>query len=267
MSSRLRGVLAGLGITLLLAFGGSACTPRPRGPTALYVDVPRTDITAVELQKSGCYGTCPAYTVRFTADGRATYAGDMYAPRLGRFAGLVDFERLAAWIDSQHPEALDDGYATGWNDTQRVTLIVERGPRRKVVTTAHESEIPLRLEGMILALEGETERVRWSGVDDLGAYIGTFTNGAITLFVYGGARQGVMVSMRANPCGTDASFPKTIRVSGGLRLSCEHTATTLRPAPEGLRADGDALAPGLYRRISQREADRRAGLAPMPAPP
>jgi hypothetical protein len=266
MSSRLRGLLVGLAIALFLALAATGCAPRPRGLTAPYVDVPRTDITAIELMKSGCYGTCPAYTVRFTADGHATYAGDMYAPRIGRFAGLADFERLAAWIDSQHPETLEDGYATGWIDSQRVTLIVERGTRRKVVTTANESEIPLRLEGMILALDGETERVRWSGVDDLGPYIGSFTNGQITLSVYGGARQGVRVSTRVNPCGTDAPFPTTTRAPGALRVRCQHTATTLRPVADGLRAEGDALAPGLYRRISQREADRRAGLVPMPAP-
>ncbi|GEM_PF-4574862 len=267
MSLRLRGGLVGLAITLFLVLGVTGCTPRPRGLATPYVDVPRTDITAVELRKSSCFGTCSAYTVRFTADGRATYDGEAYAPRVGRFAGLADFERLAAWIDSQHPETLDDGYAMGWIDSQRVTMIVERGTRRKAVSTANESEIPLRLEGMILALEGETERVRWSGADDLGSYIGSFTNGQITLYVYGGARQGVRVSTRVNPCGADAPFPTTTRVPGGLRVRCEHTATTLRPAAEGLRAEGNALAPGLYRRITQREADRRAGLLPMPAPP
>jgi hypothetical protein len=266
MSSRLRGLLVGSATALFIALAVTGCTPRPRGPTTLSVDLPRTDITAVELRKSSCFGTCPAYTVRFTADGRATYAGVAYAPRVGRFAGLADFERVAAWIDSQHPETLDDGYATGGIDSQRVTLIVERGARRKVVTTANESEVPLRLEGMILALEGETERVRWFGVDDLGPYIGSFTNGQITLFVYGGAGQGVRVSTRVNPCGTDAPFPTTTRAPGALRVRCQHTATTLRPVAEGLRAEGDALAPGLYRRISQREADRRAGLVPMPAP-
>jgi hypothetical protein len=122
----------------------SGCTPRAAAVRSVDMDVPRTTITAIELLTTGCFGTCPAFDVRFTADGRATYAGSGYAPRLGRFIGRVDFVRLAAWIDSQQPETLANSYAMGWIDTPHVTLVVERGAYRKIVTTANETQTPVR---------------------------------------------------------------------------------------------------------------------------
>jgi Domain of unknown function (DUF6438) len=248
---------------LVAAFLLTCCARDVPAGSAPYMDVPHSTITAIELRKTNCFGTCPAFAVRFTADGRATYDGGRYAPRVGRFAGRADFERLAAWIDSQHPETLADGYATNWIDTPTTTLVIERGSQRKIVRTSMESQAPLRFEGMIFALEGLISRMRWKPIDDLTPYVGVFANGTTRLYVDGDVRQ-LTAYTPPSSCGDGHTPLETVRVRGGLRLRCSNRVSTLRAVPEGLRAEGDAIPAGLYQRITQREADRRAGLVPEP---
>ena len=57
-------------------------------------------------------------------------------------------------------------------------------------------------------------------------------------------------------------IPGTARLRDALRLTCAGRASILRPVSRGVVATGDALAPGLYERITQREAARRFGLMP-----
>ena len=37
----------------------------------------------IELERTGCYGRCPAYTVRFSSGGMASYTGMTHVTRLG----------------------------------------------------------------------------------------------------------------------------------------------------------------------------------------
>jgi hypothetical protein len=148
--------------TLLLA--GSCARTQPPPGADLIADVPPSTITAITLKKTSCYGTCPAFVVRFTAGDDATYVGQRYAPRLGRYAGKFRFAPLAAFVDAQHPEAFAPTYATNWVDTPYVTLTIERGSRVQTVTTGMLSATPFRFQGIVLALDGAAGRVRWKPV-------------------------------------------------------------------------------------------------------
>ncbi|HEV2641905.1 MAG TPA: DUF6438 domain-containing protein [Candidatus Elarobacter sp.] len=139
-------------------------------------------ITSITMQKTPCYGTCPAFVVRFLADGRATYAGGDFAPLHGKFSGVFDFAPLAAWIAAQHPETLPDKYPTANIDAQAVNLQIDYGARRVRYTGVGESSASLRLEGILLALDGATARIRWRRNDPATAFLGTF-RGGVTLYV------------------------------------------------------------------------------------
>lgn len=51
------------------------------------------------LQRTPCFGKCPAYTVEIDADGSARYTGRSNAPREGEFTGQVEKAAMQALYD------------------------------------------------------------------------------------------------------------------------------------------------------------------------
>jgi Domain of unknown function (DUF6438) len=252
-----------LGAVMLAVLLSASCARRAPALRAPYADVPRSTITAIELRTTPCYGTCPAFTLRLTADGVARYEGREYAPRVGSFTSRVDFERIAAWIDSQQPETLAAEYASGYVDTPVTTLVVERGKSKTTVTTRMMSDSPVRLEGIVLALDGLSDRLRWRAIDDLTPFVGDFANGAAVIHVMYRNADLDVYGADAIRCPKDR-YPGTSRWAGRVHVVCGPHESWLTAAPGGLRAEGDAMTPGFYERITTREADRRSGIVPNP---
>ncbi len=251
-------------VSLALVLGCVRSAQRAPVNDLWYAPVPHSDITAIGIQRTSCFGRCPAFTVRFTRDDRATYVGVSFAPRIGRFAGLVDFERLAAWIDTQQPEQLEPQYAMNVIDSPHVVLTIERGAKRATVETAQESRAPLRFEGIVWAVEGVAQHVRWKAVDDLTPLVGAFAHGPLTLFVRADDRLDLHAYLRSSLCGAAGEVLVTTRARGGFRLACGARASVFHAAAGGLQASGDLVPAGHYEPISQREADRRSAIVHPP---
>ena len=246
-------------LTIISALAAVACDrPREVAPEARL-----GSITAIRMTKTACNGTCPEYTVRFTPDGRATYDGGRYAPRQGRFTALADFDALADWVATQHPETLRDRYAGGAIDTQIVTLAVEWNKRRRIITTSRETAVPLRFEGLLLAIDGFTARLRWRRDDAASPFLGTFASDASAVEI--GDRRDQSGFWAFGPslrCGM-ASAQLTF-AGGVMRVHCGPRTGELRATSAGLVASGDALPPGLYRRVALRSASALLGYHPEP---
>ena len=204
-------------------------------------------ITAVTMQKTACQLTCPAYIVRFTADGRARYSGGSFAPRQGRFTGLIDFAPLAAWIATQHPETLPDTFPSAMIDDQAANLQIDYGARRLRFTGISEESASLRLEGILLALDGATARIRWRRDDAATAFLGAFRGGR---GLYVGARDDGTFAASTMPVDCPFGGYRITRAGATMRLRCETRTTVLRVAGDDLRADGDAIPPGRYERVN-----------------
>jgi uncharacterized protein DUF6438 len=205
-------------------------------------------ITAVTMNKTACYGTCPEYTVRFLADGRARYVGHDYAPLRGRFSGIIDFAPIAAWIATQHPETLPDDSHTVNTDAPGVNLEIDYGARRIRFTGVSEGAASLRLEGILLALDGAAARVRWRREDPATAFLGIFRGGVTLTIGENGPNGGF--SAYATPNGCPGFRYEAAVQRGALRLRCDTRTSVLRLAGEDLQADGDAIPSGRYSRIS-----------------
>lgn len=65
-----------------------------------------SDATFFSLQRTPCFGKCPAYTVEINADGSARYSGRSFAPREGEFTGQVD----KATMQHLYDQALSIGF-------------------------------------------------------------------------------------------------------------------------------------------------------------
>jgi hypothetical protein len=208
--------------------------------------------------------------VRFTADGRATYAGGRYAPLQGKFSGTVDFPSFAAWLDTQHPELLREQYSAAI-DSQIVTLTIDRGARRQTVVSERGlgGGVPLRLDGILLAVDGVTTRIHWRRDDAMTLYMGTFSGPAA-----GAAGRATAVMIEQSSAGPLFAFspllqcgnapPSLTPGGGGLRLRCATRSSTLRATADGFFAAGDALPAGTYRRIDPRGASVLWGSPPEP---
>lgn len=55
--------------------------------------------TFFSLERTPCFGKCPAYTVTIMADGTAHYTGRSNAPREGKFTGKVDQRLMQGLYD------------------------------------------------------------------------------------------------------------------------------------------------------------------------
>jgi hypothetical protein len=204
-------------------------------------------VTAITMEKTACYGECPAYRVRFMADGRARYFGGSFAPLQGHFSGTIDFASLAAWIATQHPETLPDTHPTVNIDAPAANLQIDYGARRVRITGIGENSASLRLEGILLALDGATARIRWRRDDPATAFLGTF-RGGVTLDLHADSAGSIFVYARPTQCPQYRYDAKLER--GVLRLRCAARTSVLRVAGDDLQAEGDAIPPGRYARVN-----------------
>ena len=205
-------------------------------------------ITAITMEKTGCNGTCPAYRVRFMADGRATYTGRDFAPLLGRFSGMYDVAPLAAWIATQHPETLPDNSSSAAIDAPAVNLQIDYAARRVRLTGIGENAASLRLEGILLALDGATARIRWRRDDPATAFLGTFRSGDITLSIGENGLGGFAATATMNGYPHDR-FGATLD-HATMRLRRDAHVSVLRIAGDDVDAVGDAVPAGRYRRVN-----------------
>lgn len=67
-----------------------------------HVALPEAPISqvAITLERTGCYGMCPTYSVTAYGDGRAIYEGRGYVDVMGRHEYRIDPAKIAALIDS-----------------------------------------------------------------------------------------------------------------------------------------------------------------------
>jgi hypothetical protein len=204
-------------------------------------------ITGITMQKTPCYGTCPVYAVRFMLDGRARYFGGDNAPLQGHFSGTTDVAALAAWIATQQPETLPDTYPTANIDAPGVNLQIDYGARRLRFKGISESSASLRLEGILLALDGATSRIRWRRDDAATAFLGRF-RGTVTLNI-GQDSTGTFYA-GSNPWGCPHHSYAAKMERGMLRLSCAGRTSVLRIAGDDVQAEGNAVPPGRYARVN-----------------
>jgi hypothetical protein len=227
-------------------------------------------ITAITMDKSPCYGSCPAYSVRFSDDGRAAYVGGRFAALQGTFSGVADFPSLAAWVASQHPETLSDRYPVN-TDAPAVRLTIDRGSRRQTIeaATGIGPNVPLRLAGILLALDGEMTRIHWRREDAMTRFLGTFAGPSAS---YSGPMSAVDIEQATNGVffaygrllRCDNARPSLSRRGGALRIRCSERSSVLRVTADGFQAEGDALPAGSYRRIDPHGASVLWGTQPEP---
>jgi hypothetical protein len=102
-------------------------------------------ITEIGLERTGCLGTCPVYTVIIKSDGTFRYHGERYVKREGDFTGRVansEFTRLARFIREAGYAELKDEYDDPHTDGPTAYTKVATASGFKVVRNCDNSGPP-----------------------------------------------------------------------------------------------------------------------------
>ena len=243
--------------------------------------LPKSTITGVTLDRRGCYGTCPIYTVTFSSGDVATYSGKRYVDKIGKYSGDVDFDLIAAWLDTQDLPKKSSVFGNGVIDAENLVLTVARSDRKVVIESHNYFDLPLSVSGVVAAIDGFADRIKWKASSALDPYMGDFINdrsptNLLTLTMYAGPTdvesRGSSIAFMAENCAqggftrneeevtfrlAESTGPTVIASQVQFQISGPSSAAT--PLAVKVGAGTITLSDGststTYRRVSGRQSD------------
>lgn len=136
------------------------------GVAFVFAEFPsKSDITEIDFTRSACFGHCPAYDVTFRSDSCAVYVGHSDTLLIGRYTGVVFFQRLAQLMDSHHFQALQDQYAMNAVDTSGMKLRIVTPSKTKTVETRNAGGVPIEFEELGKIIDGFVFITHWVRAD------------------------------------------------------------------------------------------------------
>jgi hypothetical protein len=121
---------------------------------------------SIRLERYGCYGDCPIYTVELWKGGRAKYHGKRHVSRVGEFTGRVglrEFARLCYLIDEIDYFELNRSYAAPWTDDATVVVSVVRAESGEPFDIRDYGRFgPPSLWALQLAIDRVADEIEWN---------------------------------------------------------------------------------------------------------
>jgi hypothetical protein len=138
---------------------------QPRAKPARYQHsaVTNHSITEIGIERLGCYGKCPVYTLVISSDGSVRYEGTRHVPRTGKRDGYIDrwhFNLLAEHIRESGFFELEDSYSRDITDSETVLTSVVRNGKRKIISNYANSG-PIKLWGTQQLIDSLLSKVIW----------------------------------------------------------------------------------------------------------
>jgi TonB family protein len=133
---------------------------------ALSFAIPRrrnVEIDSIVVNRSGCLGTCPSYTITLGKDGTVLYDGYNYAKRSGKWKAAMNksqFVGITSLLFAIHFFEMNETYATGVTDLPWVTITVKTPNETKKVTTDYYAP----LAEIAALVDYATEDLKWEKV-------------------------------------------------------------------------------------------------------
>ena len=96
-----------------------------------------TGITEIGMERTVCYGTCPAYTVIIKSDGTFRYKGEQNAKRPGEHTGKISewkLRELLEFIKDADYFALEDQYRNNVTDRPTVFTYIVLNGKKKIIS-------------------------------------------------------------------------------------------------------------------------------------
>jgi hypothetical protein len=136
---------------------------------------------AITLERTPCFGTCPAYTVTIMDDGTVIYEGQNFVETMGEQTSEIDPETVASMVEAFTNAGYfewDEAYDTQTvSDLPTVTTSVTRdGETHRIVRYTGDSSAPLALPYLEWWIDVMTNTQLWTGVQSDIANIATGGN-------------------------------------------------------------------------------------------
>lgn len=94
------------------------------------------DTVKISLSRSGCYGTCPIYSVEVFGDGRVIYDGDRYVDVIGRHEYRIPVEQVRGLLDTFRRSdawSLESDYSAMTTDSPTYCLSIHLDGQERVI--------------------------------------------------------------------------------------------------------------------------------------
>jgi TonB family protein len=130
---------------------------------------PATDTSAITVDRKGCFGACPRYTLTLRREGRSTYIGRT-GPRRGLFTALPvsvgDFDRLTQAISEIRFFDLPNVIGPGVDDAEQVAVTITTAEKSKTVTTYDLSAAPAPFAALVTLADGVAAELPWEDLNE-----------------------------------------------------------------------------------------------------
>lgn len=156
-----------MALVLCVALAGHACSAPPSLPEpapATRGDQRGVDYSEISLTRTGCFGTCPIYTVVYRRDGTVTYTGERHVDHVGVREGRIgeaEFADMAQFIERSGFESLDTHYRAGGTDKPTATVTVTRLDSRTVSVSEYGRSGPPHLWAVQRVIDGVLADAQW----------------------------------------------------------------------------------------------------------
>lgn len=151
-----------IAFTLLLC---AACGPQQRATTAAHTYGSDADPLFFSLERTPCFGKCPAYLIAVDREGAAVYTGRTFADRPGTWKARVDRATMAALLERADAIgffALEDRYDGSVTDVPSTIIRVNADGRDKKVVARYK--VPPAFKAFAAHADSLLDRVDWERV-------------------------------------------------------------------------------------------------------
>jgi len=128
-------------------------------------NLPTHGVKEIGMERSGCLGPCPAYTVIIHSDGSVHYTGTKHVVRMGKHTGRLTkwtYNQLAEYVIDMGYADLQESYNAPVTDQPTCyTTAVINGQRKLVRNYADVG--PANLWALQAAIDGVLAEVQWEG--------------------------------------------------------------------------------------------------------
>jgi len=117
----------------------------------------------VELSRSGCYGTCPIYTVRISANGDVSWNSRMYVDAIGERRATIKAEDARVLLEQFRADrfwSLCGSYTQNITDSSTIETHVEIGGQSKTVSN-YANSAPAWVAELEDAIDDAANTHRW----------------------------------------------------------------------------------------------------------
>ncbi|MEE8575268.1 MAG: DUF6438 domain-containing protein, partial [Thermodesulfobacteriota bacterium] len=121
------------------------------------------EITEIRLERTQCFGTCPAYVVTLRNNGPAEYLGTAYVESTGRRSGTVAtfyFTMLQSMLNEMGFFELKNNYSKNATDLPSTITTVRRGSTTKTIKN-YGNAGPTKLWAIEMAIDAVTAKIKW----------------------------------------------------------------------------------------------------------